>query len=967
MNFTLSRDFVIHTLIKRSPLRAFVDEETAERGYVYFHQKVDIEVDMLNQIIQGYTEIILKPIRFDIEVIRLHLRQCCVKEIKINDFPASFQINDSEDSGIVGELIVYIPDEITDIPLIDQNEEWVSIVVRVDFSLEKPKAGIHFKLPDQDKEVFKPQWDPYMFTINSPSPGAARCWIPCLDRIRDRCTWDFFVTVSDIEGFDKIMVTESLIDYNKRTFHYNLSVATPAQYIGIVCGPFIDPYVLHYPGNEELLPNRPMIVAYISAEWEKWLLSTLYPNSDEPTEDTYWLHNAMDYFIEGYSQFNLHPEFDKNNPKVKPGKFPFKRFQIVFVDHTYSDITVCAGLVICRFTTRRLLINAIAQQWFGIFIPPYSWRDYWLAVGLANFFADTYFKKLFGEEETKFLRKKDIELVCQLDVGKPPLCSSNWSKPFDSKDLEFVSLKSPLVLWMLDKRFPFLDYRRGILGIIYLILNKAKEDTDQNIRPGFLYTEQFLEQCKEVIRQELRNEITKFQKQWIFGSGCPKFKIRAHFNRKKLAVEFKFEQGNTNLIGKTQNSDGPKTTHTQPDGIEYIHTIYLQGKKETHSLIYHTKYKRSMVTVKSHMHREKGNLEAHPPSYITEDDPGEYPLQWGMDPESEASDSSEWQINEWISEERASNASWIAIIDFEQVDYMWASLLESQSDVISHYQAIQALSRAPSKACSTTLMRTVRDWRYHYRIRMEAALAMAKCAKEELDYIGAEQLMKIYGKDYCDYRNETKFLPKPNDFSDWEEYYIQKAIPYALSCVREPTGNTPENIKKFLLDLLSWNDNSMNEYSDDHFIANLIESLGNAFIPDEDQTISDPDVEIYDLSCDSQAYLQEALETLERYLTRHKLFNSYRALLVTATIKAKSSLMLTALNALIDLDFHNKTEVAQYFAFLAEFDSDLAIRRFLLSKFGEDRGPQCWDLPKRASSPRLLKIIYHRIRNLGHE
>lgn len=106
----------------------------------------------------------------------------------------------------------------------------------------------------------------------------------------------------------------------------------------------------------------------------------------------------------------------------------------------------------------------------------------------------------------------------------------------------------------------------------------------------------------------------------------------------------------------------------EPDGIEYIHTIYLQEKKETHSLIYHTKYKRSMVTVRSHMHREKGTLEAHPPSYMTEDDQREYPLQWGMDPESDASDSSEWQINEWVSEERASNARYFFFLQYSIVD-----------------------------------------------------------------------------------------------------------------------------------------------------------------------------------------------------------------------------------------------------------------------------------------------------------
>ncbi|CAG8525045.1 4258_t:CDS:10, partial [Acaulospora morrowiae] len=956
-------------------LKVYVDEDTAERGYVYFHQKVDVEVDLLNQILKGYTEIFIKPLRFDIDVIRLYCRQFIVNEIKINNHSAKFDINGSDDAGIFGEIIVHIPDEITDFPLINNDGEWVPIVVRVEYTLEKPKAGVHFKLPDNDKEIFKPQWDPYMFTINSPTPGAARCWVPCLDRIRDRCTWDFFITVSDVEGFDKIMVacsgnlvklSESSTDSHKRTFHYNLPVATPAQYIGFACGPFIEPYVLDYPGSEEgPPPNRPKILAYISAEWEKWLLSTLYPNADEPTADTYWLHNAMEYFIEGYSQFNLHPEFDKNNPPVRPGTFPFQRFQIVFVDHTYSDVNY---VIDQRVTTRRSLITAIAQQWFGIFIPPYSWRDYWLAVGLSNFFANMYFERLFGEDDTKFLRKKDIELVCQLDVGKPPLCSMDFTIPFESKDLEFISLKSYLVLWMLDKRLPFLDYRRGIPGIIYLILNKSKEDVEQNIRPGFLYTEQFLEQCKDVIRQELRSEITKFQKQWIYGSGCPKFKIRAHFNRKKLAVEFRFDQENTNRIEK----DSSRPTNTP------LFTGHMD------------------IAIKE---PDGGKLVAHAPSYLNDDDPREYPLQWGMDPDSESSDLAEWQISEWVEEEKASIArdswewirvddsfSWVADIDFEQLDYMWAALLDSQRDIIAHYEAVRALSKNPSKACSTTLMRTVRDWRYYYRIRMEAAIAMAKCANEELDFIGSEQLMKIYENDYCDYRDEAKFLPKPNDFNDWEEYYVQKTIPFALSCVRGAMGNAPDNIKKFLLDLLSWNDNSKNEYSDDHFVANLIESLGNAFIiPFDGQSPNNPNVETFDLYCESLAYSQEVLETLDRYLTRHKLFNSYRALLVVATIKTKNCLMLSqiipadgrelllqsqygnyvgvrvaALSALIDLEFHHKPEIAQYFTFLAEYDSDLMVRRFLISKFGEDRGPQCWDLPKRNAPLRLLRVHYRR-------
>ncbi|CAG8459201.1 19550_t:CDS:10 [Racocetra persica] len=1034
-------------------LKVYVDDETAERGYVYSHQKVDVQIDMLNQTVKGYTEISLKPLRFDIDIIRLHCRQCRISSIKVNDFLADFEINESEDAGIVGEITIYLPDEITDIPIINgvsrfclisigfllsyvafQAEEWVPLIVRVDFILEKPKAGVHFKLPDDDKQKYKSQCDPYMFTINRPLPGATRCWLPCLDRIRDRCSWDFFITVTDIEGFNSIMVvcsgnlvkmTNSPISPNQRTFHYNQPVAIPAQYIGVVCGPFVDPFVLNYP-LEALPPNRPKIIAYISEEWQHWLLPTLYPDGDdEPTEDTYWLHRAMDYFIEEYSHFNLHPEFDKNNPTVKSGSFPFKRFQIVFVDHSYSEVNVCAGLLICRLNilynkciidqrekTRRALIAALAQQWFGIFVPPYSWRDYWLAGGLSNFWTSMYFQKIYGIPDSRYQRKKDIELVCDLDVNRHPLCTLDISLPFQSKDIEFINLKASLVLWMLNKRLTFLDYRRGIPGIIYLILNGAKEDVQKGKRPGFLHTEEFLEMCKSVIRQELRNEVKKFEKQWIYGSGCPKFKIRATFNRKKLAVEFKFEQENTNA-SSSDGVSGLQSTHTprftghmdiaikEPDGLEYIHTIYIQEKRESHSLFYHTKYKRSKLNIRPHMRREKGNLEAHPPSSVFDEDQRDFPLQWGMDPESDSEDLPDWKIQEWVQEYHATSDqwewirvddafSWIAIIDFEQDDYMWAALLESSRDVIAHYEAIKALSKKPSRACSTTLMRTIRDWRYYYRIRMDAALAMAKCATNDLDFIGISQLMKIYETDYCERRIEGGFFPKINDFSDWEEYYVQRTIPYALSCARD-SGNTPSHVKEYLLYLLSWNDNQTNTYSDDYFVANLIESLGNTFIPDDDQVQEgSADVEVFDFASQSRDHLEETLETLKRYFSRHELFGSYQALIVVAIIKVRMHLMLNqliavdgrefvlharygnyvgvriaAFEALIALDLHQKPEVAKFFDFLVEKDSDLAVRRFLNAKFREDRGPWCWNSPRKIRSVPTLIVRYNRTTHLG--
>lgn len=44
--------------------------------------------------------------------------------------------------------------------------------------------------------------------------------------------------------------------------------------------------------------------------------------------------------------------------------------------------------------------------------------------------------------------------------------------------------------------------------------------------------------------------------------------------------------------------------------------------------------------------------------------------------------------------------------------------------------------------------------------------------------------------------------------------------------MRDADGNTPEDVFKFLLQLLKQNDNTGNAYSDYSYVATLIEALG---------------------------------------------------------------------------------------------------------------------------------------------
>ena len=100
------------------------------------------------------------------------------------------------------------------------------------------------------------------------------------------------------------------------------------------------------------------------------------------------------------------------------------------------------------------------------------------------------------------------------------------------------------------------------------------------------------------------------------------------------------------------------------------------------------------------------------------------------------------------------------------------------------------------------------DRRYFHGIRIAAAHALAKCAKDELDWIGLFHLEKVFQELFC--IPDSK-MTRSNNFGDRTAYYIQCAIPKAMAQVRDPDGKVPLRVKKFLYDLLKFNDNTNNQ------------------------------------------------------------------------------------------------------------------------------------------------------------
>lgn len=102
------------------------------------------------------------------------------------------------------------------------------------------------------------------------------------------------------------------------------------------------------------------------------------------------------------------------------------------------------------------------------------------------------------------------------------------------------------------------------------------------------------------------------------------------------------------------------------------------------------------------------------------------------------------------------------------------------------------------------------DRRYFHGIRVAAARALVKHAKEEINWLGLYHLEKAFQEMFC---LPDSPMTRSNDFSDRAAYVLQLVIPEAISRVRDVSGKTPMRVKRFLYDKLKFNDNSNNEVS----------------------------------------------------------------------------------------------------------------------------------------------------------
>ncbi|XP_068304950.1 transcription initiation factor TFIID subunit 2 isoform X1 [Pyrus communis] len=920
------------------------DAKPDNSGPVVRHQKLCLSIDVDKRRIYGYSE--LKIVVPEIGIVGLHAENLGIESVSVDGEQTEFEYypqsnhKDAESerrwswvtspssaadaagstyiSALERELVPNLlincckafkagsdPQE----QLLGDNEVQQSSgeakqnvrLVRVDYWVEKAEAGIYFH-------------DAILHTDNQ--IRRARCWFPCIDDNSQSCCYDLEFTVAQnlvaVSTGNLLYQVLSKDDPPRKTYVYRLDVPVSARWISLVVAPF------------EILPDQQF--GLISHMCLPINLSKL--------------RNTVEFFHSAFSCYKDYLAIE----------FPFGSYKQVFIEPEMAVSSLSSGASMSVFSsqvlfdekiidqtidTRIKLAFALARQWFGVYITPEAPNDEWLLDGLAGFLTDFFIKKHLGNNEARYRRYK-LQANCAVckadDSGATALSSAASCKDLYGTQCigiysKIRSWKSVAILQMLEKQMGPESFRK----ILQAIVNRAP-DKIRSLRS--LSTKEFRHFANKVGNLE-RPFLKEFFPRWVELCGCPLLRMGFSYNKRKNMVELAVLRGCTggsDSIASAVNAN-PEPEKRDIDngwpGMMSIRAHELDGTFD-HPVLPMAGETWQLLEIQCHSKLAARRFQKPKKSSKLDgaDDNGdatpaldmrssmESPLLWmRADPEIE----------------------YLAEIHFNQPVQMWINQLEKDKDVVAQAQAIATLESLPQLSFSVVnaLNNFLIDSKAFWRVRIEAAFALANTASEDTDWAGLLHLVKFYKSRRFD---ANIGLPKPNDFHDISEYFVLEAIPHAIAMVRAADKKSPREAVEFVLQLLKYNDNNGNPYSDVFWLAALIESVGEL-----------------EFGQQSILLLSSLLKRIDRLLQFDRLMPSYNGILSVSCIRALTQIALKLLGfvpmdrvfelvkpfrdikavwqvrveasrALLDLEFHCKGIDAALQLFIKYLDEETSFR-----------------------------------------
>ncbi|KAJ6241991.1 transcription initiation factor tfiid [Anaeramoeba flamelloides] len=511
-------------------------------------------------------------------------------------------------------------------------------------------------------------------------------------------------------------------------------------------------------------------------------------------------------------------------------RYPYSTFSVIFLPNLPKDtIFSFAGFVILsekilyseanidgvHFRQMKIIFS-VTSQFFGQFLHVKNPRDHWILMGLAGHLQYLAFRCLFGNSEYQYLKLNNNEFICHEKIFREVLWNSD-PLTFGPINTKYYNIKSVLAIQLLESMVTAEIFRK--------ILNKLLKNAKKKDKDMIIMTNQLITMC----RKATGFNFDHFAFQWLYSSKTPKLLCSVSFNKKRQVIELKVSQYKTPVfLGQL------KVRVHEFNGIfDYYYKLEEPEQKFD-------------VFVKSRLHKHKGKkieyengdtisfkLKQNNPSPV---------FYVRVDPDLH-----------WIRE----------LIFVKDDQSMWEHELQLERSVIAQYETIQFLSARKHETALKLLISTLNDARLFCKIRIEAAKGLVAQDGPSTDWQAGKVLMNTYADNFFDC---ITGMIKPNDFSDLKGYEFRKGLTLVISTVQDNTDHTPAKIINFLLDLIRFNDNSYNEFSDDYYLSIVIKSLGNLY-PKETE------------------YFEKIFVEIQRFLEKDELMPSHEYIITRSCLK----------------------------------------------------------------------------------
>ena len=810
--------------------------------------------------------------------------------------------------------------------------------ITVPFASKDARDGIHFVGVGALDNRY-----PHMYTRHSLQPGTASCIFPCIDDHGARCDWRISIKCPRTLGdaMHQALATQSQSSPLDRALM--LAEEDKLREMVVVCsGSLVEEQVDPEDDQKKIMTFEPekktsvQKLGFAVGPFEYLDLSSKCRTEEDELKlgmsalkvDAYFLPGRRDWVLNTAEAVTMAADF----LTYTFARYPFGSFKLCFVDDLVQNTVPLHSLA---FVSNRLLypndimdteveatrelVYTLTYQWTGINMIPNTRNDLWLVIGIAHHMTNLFMRKLCGNNEYRFRMKTLSDQLVKDDIGRASIWELGNFLHVGDFEMNFMELKAPIVLFILDKRLIKASGGHGLTRILQKLLTKVQiEATD---KATILDTEKFKATCEKAARYRLET----FWNQWVYGAGCPRFDVKAKFNKKRLCVELTLNQIQHQVAMKKELKKddflrqvkerriespqgeiqplftGPMTVRIhEADGTPYEHILEIREdatRSTKFEIPYNTKYKRLKRTRRMKEKHVGANVD-------TSAENAEDTLLYCLgDVLQTPEDQAAWELIEWPPEtERKMDQEsyeWIRVdADFEWAcdmkrtleAYMYVSQLQQDRDVVAQQDALLYLTTGPlHPIASGFLVRTLIDVRYFHGIRTMAAAALSRQANiKDIPMLGLRQLMRAFREQFC-FDHETN-QPKPNDFSDKRQYKVRCAILKAIAEVRDSnTHQCPLEARRFILDQLLFNNNEDNTYSDHFYIALLVKCLARSMVPSQkDDWITRQNKTLPE---DERHFLEQAMEQIERVLRRDEWTNSYQNIWTIAGLDAKQRLM----------------------------------------------------------------------------